>query len=128
MAVASQNDGRKWINAGVAIVSILFAYVVQVFVAQLGEWFELESKIPNFVFIVQGLSILLGLTTFMIIIKRNDTANFLKEVFAELIKVVWPNRSETSRHTIGIMIGVTLAGLALGIIDFISSWALNLLN
>ncbi|MBI5465374.1 preprotein translocase subunit SecE [Candidatus Gottesmanbacteria bacterium] len=44
---------------------------------------------------------------------------FLKEVKAELSKVVWPTRKETVRLTL-VVIGVSLAvGIFLGGIDFI---------
>jgi len=44
---------------------------------------------------------------------------FLKEVKAELAKVVWPTRKETVRLTL-VVIGVSLAvGLFLGAIDYL---------
>lgn len=128
MSINSQESGSKWINAGVAGVSILVGYMLLVFFSQLGEWFELEAAIPHFLYLIQGLSVVIGLTIFLTLKKRKDSSRFLGEVYGEMIKVVWPNKSETARHTVGVIIGVTIAGLILGLFDFLSSLALRQLN
>lgn len=129
MSVTSQNNsGSKWINAGVAIASISVAYVFLVFFQQLGEWFELEARIPHFAYTIQGICVIAGLVLFVTIKKRKDSSSFLEEVYGEMLKVVWPNKSETARHTVGVIIGVTIAGLVLGLFDFLSSIALKQLN
>jgi hypothetical protein len=97
MAVATKNDGKKWIQTSVAITCIILAYICQSFFETLGEWFDLEALLPNFDWIVRALSIIIGFTTFLVIVNRNQTATFLKEVYAESIKVVWPDKSQTVR-------------------------------
>lgn len=128
MSVSSQNEGNKWINAGVAIVSILLAYVLWSFLAQIGEWLELESKIWKFSVLSQVFSGAIGLTAFIIVVTNKKSGPFLTEVYAELTKVVWPDRDQTSKHTVGILIAVTIAGFVFSLFDFTASKLLSFLH
>lgn len=128
MSVSSQNEGNKWINAGVAIVAILLAYVLWSFLAQLGEWLELESKIWKFSILAQVFSGAIGLTAFIIVVTNKKSGPFLTEVYSELTKVVWPDRDQTSKHTIGILIAVTIAGFVFSLFDFTASKLLSFLH
>ena len=128
MNTATQNEGRKWINTGVALTAILVGYVFLSFEQQLNEWFELEAKISNFLYLSQGIAVLLGLGVFIALVKNEKSASFLNETYGEMVKVVWPDRSETARHTVGIIIGVTIAGFVFGIFDFLASTILSYIN
>lgn len=128
MSVSSQNEGNKWINAGVAIVSILLAYVLWSFLSQVGEWLELESKIWKFSVLAQVFSGAIGLTAFIILVTNKKSGPFLTEVYGELTKVVWPDRDQTSKHTVGILIAVTIAGFVLSLFDFTASKLLSFLH
>ncbi len=51
--------------------------------------------------------------------KENRILRYLKEVRAELRKIVWPSRSTTIRLTL-IVLGVSLVfSIALGVIDWV---------
>lgn len=128
MSTAYKQDGKKWIQTSVAAVCIFFGVVVYRFLEQLSEWFDLESKINHFSPIAQALSVALGGIAFLYIIKNEKTSSFLKEVYAETIKVVFPDKNQTVKHTIGIMIGVTIVGFLLGIFDFTASKLLSLIH
>jgi len=45
--------------------------------------------------------------------------SFLKEVREELNKVAWPNREQTLRYTVLVMIVALVVGVFLGGLDFI---------
>ena len=53
------------------------------------------------------------------------TKSFLKEVRIELKKVNWPNRKETIRYTLIVIVILTVVGLYLGAVDFLVSRLLN---
>ncbi len=53
------------------------------------------------------------------------TKSFLKEVRIELKKVNWPNRKETIRYTLIVIVILTVVGLYLGAVDFLFSRLLN---
>ncbi len=128
MAVDTKNDRNKWIQTSVALACMFLAYLSLTFLETLAEWFDLEASIPNYQWLAQGFSIVLGLVCFLVIVNKDKTAVFLKEVYAEAIKVVWPDRSETFRMTIGIMIGVSIAGLIFWVFDFVANILLNLIR
>ena len=94
----------------------------------MGEWFELESKIQFYMGVTQLISVLISFGVFLYIIKNHKTKTFLEEVYQEAIKVVWPDRNETVKHTIGIMIGVTIVGTLLAVFDLAATWLLSLIN
>lgn len=127
MSLATKDNGKKWIQASVAVTCILLGYVVNSFFVQLSEWFELETKIKNFIYVAQGLSVLIGFGVFVYIMKNEKTSTFLNEVYAEAIKVIWPDKTDTNKQTIVIMIGVTIVGFILGFFDILSSWLLSLI-
>lgn len=127
MSVQTEN-GKKWIQASVAVTCMIVAYVMMSFFAQLGEWFELESKISNFNAIAQVLGGIIGLGTFIYIMKNDKTSSFLNEVYSEILKVVWPGKEDTNKQTIVIMIGVTIIGFILGFFDVSATWALSLVT
>lgn len=118
---------KKWINTAVATASVILAYVLWAFFGKLGDWLELEAKIPHFIVIAQLLAAGLGFAVFMLVISHPKSSLFLQEVFVELTKVVWPNPQENVRHTLGIVIGVTIVGFFLALFDFGISRLLNLI-
>lgn len=127
MSLATKDNGKKWIQASVAVTCIILGYVINSFFAQLSEWFELEAKIKNFTYLAQGLSVLIGFAVFVYIMKNEKTSTFLDEVYHEAIKVIWPDKNDTVKQTIVIMIGVTIVGFILGIFDIGASWLLSLI-
>ena len=50
-----------------------------------------------------------------------NIGKFLRSVIAELKKVSWPNRRETTTYTIVVIITVLVLGLLIGVFDFILS-------
>lgn len=128
MAVASNEDGKKWIQAVVAVVCVLAVYVLISFFEKLAEWFALESIVPNFFGITQVISVLVGIGIFFGIMKNPKTSEFLTNVYSEVLKVVWPNRQQTWKHTVVIMIAVTIFGFVFGFFDFAANYLLGLVN
>lgn len=127
MSVTTEN-GKKWIQASVAVTCMLVAYIMMSFFAQLGEWFELESKISSFTVLAQVVGGIIGLGAFIYIMKNEKTSSFLYEVYNEILKVVWPGKEDTNKQTIVIMIGVTIIGFILGFFDFSATWALGFIT
>ena len=127
MSLVNKEDGKKWIQTSVAITCMIVGYVLISFFQTLSEWFELESKVANFVALSQAVSVVIALAIFVYIMKTPKTANFLSEVYQEAIKVVWPDKNETVKHTIVIMIGVTIIGFLLGFFDIGATWLLSLI-
>lgn len=128
MAVASNEEGKKWIQASVAVVCILSGWVLINFFEKLAEWFALETMVPYFFAITQVISVLLGLTAYVVIMKNPKSSEFLSNVYQETMKVVWPDSQQTWRHTFVIMVAVTIFGFIFGFFDFGANFLLGLVN
>ena len=128
MSSTMKDDGTKWIQTSVTVCCLLLVYILIRFFGQIGEWFDLESKINQYLIISQVVSVLISLGVFVYIMKNPVISTFLKEVYQEAVKVVWPDKSETGKHTVGIMIGVTIVGFLLGLFDFVATWLLSLIH
>lgn len=128
MSVASNDDGKKWIQTTVAITCILLVYVLISFFEKLSEWFALETMIPYFSGITQFVSVVVGLATYIAIFKNSKSNEFLTNVYQEVMKVVWPDKQQTWRHTFVIMIAVTIMGFVFYFFDFGANLLLGLVN
>ena len=119
MSIIKSEDSRKWITALTVIAAVLAGYVVYKFVGQLGDWFDLETRISSFSVVAQGLGFATGVGTFIYILKNNDTSSYLQEVYNELLKVVWPSKDATIKMTIGIAIALVIVAAIFTTVDFI---------
>ena len=128
MSLTIKDNGKKWVQSSVAILCMLCVYVFIKFFTQMGEWFELESKVQFYMAITQVISVVASFGIFLYLIKNTKTSTFMAEVYEEAIKVVWPDKNETVKHTIGIMIGVAIVGTLLAVFDLAATWLLSLIN
>lgn len=127
MSIIKSEDSRKWITALVVIASALAGFVMYKFVGQLGDWFDLETKISSYSIVAQGLGFVTGLGTFIYILKNNETSTYLQEVYNELVKVVWPSKDATVKMTIGIAIALVVVAAIFTSVDFIFKKVLEFL-
>jgi preprotein translocase subunit SecE len=128
MSVASNDEGKKWIQTTVAVTCILLVYVLISFFEKMAEWFALETKIPYFFGISQVISVGIGLAAYITVFKNPKSSEFLTNVYQEVMKVVWPDRQQTWRHTFVIMIAVCIMGFIFGFFDFGANFLLGLVN
>ena len=127
MSLVKSEDNKKWINTFSAICSIVVGFVLIRFLGQMGEWFDLEARVPQFLMISQVLGIISGLITFIIITRNKVSSTLLNEVFAELVKVIWPKSDDVVKSTVVIIIGLSImSGLFVGV-DFLFQKLLELL-
>lgn len=119
MSLLKSEDGQKWINSFVAILSIIIGFISIRFAGQLGEWFDLEARIDNFVLVAQGFGVFVGLATFIILVKHKQAASHMQEVYSELLKVVWPDKDTVTKVTFGIVVAlIILSSIFVGV-DFL---------
>ena len=53
---------------------------------------------------------------------------FIKEVWAELNKVVWPSKAETKAYTLVVIVAVTVVAAYIGILDVVFAWLVDKLK
>ncbi len=128
MAVASNDEGKKWIQATVAVVFILVGYVLINAFEKLAEWFPLESMVPYYFGITQVVSVVAALVGYIGVMRNPKSSELLTNVYQEVMKVVWPDSQQTWRHTFVILIAVTIFGFIFGFFDFGANYLLSLVN
>jgi len=126
MSFIKAEDSQKWINFFVAIIAILAGYLLISFLQQMGEWFDLEAKVPYFLGVSQAAGIVFGLGVFIAIKKHKNAKEHLDEVYSELVKVIWPDSESVVKSTIGILIGLTILSSIFVGVDYIFRALLNL--
>ena len=126
MNLQSTKNSKKWINSFVAILAVLFAFISIRFFEQLSEWFDLEAQITSFKMLKQVLGIALGVLAFAITTKNKKAMIHMEEVYAELQKVIWPEKNTVLKLTIGIIIAVSIVSGLFVFLDFIFQKLLEL--
>jgi preprotein translocase subunit SecE len=127
MAVLKQEDGRKWLNTFLIIVSIILGYIFYSLINKASGFWDLEAKIPYINSLAQVLGVFCGLLSFVLTSRNKVIMTYLTEVYDELVRVVWPTRDETVKLTIGILIGIIILSILLGTVDFVVSKLMRLL-
>jgi preprotein translocase subunit SecE len=84
--------------------------------------------IPYYFGVTQVVSVFIGLIAYVLVFKNTKSNEFLTNVYQEIMKVVWPDRQQTWRHTFVIMIAVTIMGFVFGFFDFGANFLLGLVN
>ena len=125
MSIIKSEDSSKWINGLVIVAAVLSGFVVTRFVDQLGAWFDLEAKISSFSILSQGIGVLSGILVFVVVLKNNSSSSYLKDVYSELVKVVWPSRDTTTKMTIGIAIALVVVAGIFVFVDFLFKYILS---
>ena len=81
MAVTSNNEGKKWIQASLAVACIFLGYIIISFLEKMSEWLLLESKIPYYFVISQALGVIIGLVAYVTVLKNPVSSVFLSDVY-----------------------------------------------
>ncbi len=79
---------------------------------------------------VLGILVLAGIAVFVVYqtAKGKQAAAFFRDARTEVRKVVWPTRAETTQTTLIVMVIVVLMGLFLWFLDWLLSWAFQLIT
>jgi preprotein translocase subunit SecE len=119
MSIIKSEDSAKWINAFVAFCSVVTGFLVTRFTEQLAVWFDLEAKIPNLFAVNQALGFVIGISTFIYVLKFSKAHAYLSDVYNELLKAVWPSHDTTTKMTVGIGIALVVVASVFVSVDFV---------
>jgi len=125
--VLKNEEGQKWINLFLFIVSSIAGFALSKFTDTLLVWFDLETKFPSskyWGFIVGIITVIL---TWMYIAKREDIMNFLYLTYDEMTKVVFTDRNQALKLSLVVIFWVAVIGLILSFFDMIAQYLLNLI-
>jgi len=127
VSILKAENEKKWVTTFIAFAAMLIAFIWISFIYQMGEWFDLESRVKFFTSLVQISGAAIGFVSFFVTVKNETVMTFLKQVYAELLKAVWPDRETVIKLSIGIMIAVTIISGILLMIDWGSELLLRLI-
>lgn len=127
MSLVKKESAGKWINSFIILCCALVAYVVIQFAYQMGEWFDFEAKVKNFIMISQAIGLVVGIAAFLVVIKNTKMMTLMNDVYGELLKVIWPKQDDVLKLTVGIVIGVSIISLMFLGVDTFIRWILTFL-
>lgn len=118
-------NNQKWVNLSFLAASALTAFVIFLLASRASAALDFDGRVQNLATILRLGAIVVGAVCFFVLYK-NKTANlFMDEVFIELGKVTWPQREETFKATIAVLIAVTIMGFMFGVVDWVWSRLVN---
>ena len=120
-----ENNRQKWVYLSFIAAAGLIGYLVfQLTWIVAGVW-DFEARIPQFQWVVWGVSVLIALGSFLFLSLYDQSNQFMNEVVAELSRVTWPSVPDTRVATIAVLIMVIISGVALGLVDTLWTFAMK---
>jgi preprotein translocase subunit SecE len=114
-----ENQYQKWVNLALIAVGALLAFVFHELTMRLVSLYDLETRVRDIDLVIQGVSLLLGSATFLVLRRHPVSNQFTNEVVEELSRVTWPTQKETSSATVVVIIMVLISGVILGALDYL---------
>lgn len=108
----------KWVHLMFVLGGLVAAYVL---VHATDSIWSIFGKPKDLYVMVLGIGAAsIGTLVFW---RKKETFAKATDIVAELSKVTWPTRKETSAATIVVIVTVIIASLFLGLFDMVWSWA-----
>jgi len=111
-------DRQKWVSLSFVLTAALAGYIVYNLSWLISGYIDLEARVRHLDLWVTGAAAMGGLGTFMVFYLNHTANQYMHEVVAELSRVTWPTTRETRGATVLVMIFVLLAGMTLGMLDW----------
>lgn len=121
-----EKSNQNLVNFGFVIFGALAYYVSGQLLDVLAGMFGAVARIREVDAVKHGLPVALGLLTFALLFFNPKVQAWADEVVTEVKKVVWPSRKDTVAMTIVCCVMVVIAGIGLGIYDFLASQAIKI--
>ena len=116
------SDNKKILTVCFLLAGALAGFIVAAILTTLAASFSAMTRFYSGELTTQGIPILVGLIVFAILQFNPKTLSYFDAVVAELKKVVWPSRKDTTAMTVVVCVIVALCGVAFGLMDFISAY------
>lgn len=117
----------KWINTILFLASAIVGLIFHKLFIKLGLWFEFEAKIPQYKYLQLFASLVVVFVTMVYVRSRSDLMSFFYETFDEMTKVVFPDKNQSFRLSIFVIIWVTIIGFILTTFDLIARFIIGMI-
>lgn len=121
----------KILTLSFAIIGALSGFVIKMLLATFsGVWgwmakFSEFDLIPNAFKVHDILPVIVGFAIFLTLQFNRKVLNWGNEVVAEIRKVVWPSRKDTTAMTIAVIVMVLLSSAIITLMDYVTGAVLK---
>lgn len=122
-----ENDNSKILTVSFVALGIVGAVVMVTILDFLATTFGSVARLYGQDTFRHGLVLGSGILTFALLQFNPKVRKYGDEVVTEVRKVIFPSRKDTIGMTIVVSIMLIFSGVALGVFDYLSNWAVKLL-
>ena len=122
----AEKSNESLVNTSFAFAGILVYFVVSVLLEVLAGTFGTVARFRNMEVVQHGLPVAAGIACFLVMFMNKKIHTWADECVTEVRKVVWPSRKDTMAMTMVCCGMVVLAGVCLGIWDFVAKEMIKL--
>lgn len=116
-----EKSNQSIVNFSFVLAGFIAYFISNVLLEVLAATFGAVARFRNIEAVKHGLPVSVGLLVFLILFLNPKVQVWADEVVTEVRKVVWPSRKDTVAMTIVCCVMVVIAGIGLGIYDFLAS-------
>ncbi len=109
--------------AGAALIGLSIHLLIVAFAGAFG-W---VARMADSNLVRHVLPVAIGIAIFLVLRLNKSAVVWGEEVIAEIKKVVWPSRKDTTAMTIVVVVMVLISSVIVTSFDFVSGYAVNLL-
>lgn len=115
------SDNGKIITLAFVMFGLLGAFVSRMLLTVGSEMWGVLARLHNMDIVKHGVPVAVGFTLFLFLQFKPSTHRWADEAIIEVRKVVWPSQKDTVGMTIVVCVMVIVAGIILGLFDFMST-------
>ncbi|MEZ4873383.1 MAG: preprotein translocase subunit SecE [Bdellovibrionales bacterium] len=116
-----ETENKKIILASFLIAAAITHFVISVIFQSLAVSFGVVGRIWSQEYMQHLVPLAGAVLTFLILMLQPRIQPWANEVVTETKKVVWPSKKDTSAMTTVCCVMLIIAGIVLGLFDFLSS-------
>ncbi len=116
-----EKSNQNLVNFGFVIAGVIGYLITNVVLEVLAGTFGPVARFREIELVRHGLPVAVAIAIFLILFLNPKVQKWGDEVITEVGKVVWPSRKDTIAMTVVCCVMVVIAGIGLGVYDFLAS-------
>lgn len=120
-------SNQKWVNLSFLAGAGLIGFVVFLLASRAAAALDFDGRFGHLESSIKIGAVVVGALCFLLLYRSKSATLYMDEVFIELNKVTWPQREETTKGTIAVLIAVTVMGFMFGLVDWLWSHIVNVI-
>jgi len=106
---------------------IKLVFALTLVIAGITGYYMVEEQVPSVFYRILGLLVVMGVAIAVAVTTElgGQVVAFARAAAMEMRKTVWPTRSETMQTSLIVVVGVTILGFIIFLIDSVLKWAVT---